>query len=618
MSSLFDAKKERCVQRTVLEHRFEGSDTQLLDVGSAQIKRDVVRLIGQYLEEEGYVASLLTLQDESRVKLRQENASKVQWKALESAVLRGDWASVHRLCKSEALFSNQPTVLFELYKQEYLELIDRQERQKAYGHLQQRLKPLESVVAANVGRGGSFEALCYLLTCKSVEDGPRDFSDWRAGRWSREKLVERVAALLGVDEGRVSEPKDMPDGRLKQLLVQAAAYQVELARYHPKAPPSVTSLLRDYRCIVLPNAERSCLRGHTQNVKCVQFVGDAGWQVASGSSDNTVRLWSVDANVYDEAQPDASNDDPPASSLTESHVFRGHKSRIWSLASNRRGDRLASASGDSTVRIWNTGSSDEAKDSEASSSSSKATVDGVSSSSLLSTSSSSSSPSSSSSSSPTSSSSFGSLLTTLRAHDGDVYTVRFHHDQRHVATGGYDKTVRLFDVETGTLLKTFMGHRASVTCVIFNPHGNLMISGSKDNTVKFFDITSGHCINTFSAHLGEVSSVDTNASGSLVLSGSKDNSNRLWDARTCRVLRRFKGHQHTSRNFVRCQFGPSDRLVIGGSEDGLVYIWDADTGSLLERLRAHRDVVYSAVWNERQSLLATCSDDNTVRTWHYR
>jgi WD40 repeat protein len=49
--------------------------------------------------------------------------------------------------------------------------------------------------------------------------------------------------------------------------------------------------------------------------------------------------------------------------------------------------------------------------------------------------------------------------------------------QSHLVTGGYDKTVRLFDVNTGSVVKTFTGHQLAVTKTIFNPLGNLVISG---------------------------------------------------------------------------------------------------------------------------------------------
>lgn len=53
----------------------------------------------------------------------------------------------------------------------------------------------------------------------------------------------------------------------------------------------------------------------------------------------------------------------------------------------------------------------------------------------------------------------------------------FKSNQNHIASGGYDKIVRLFDVESGTVLKTFTGHSLSISSTMFNPLGNLIVSG---------------------------------------------------------------------------------------------------------------------------------------------
>ena len=57
--------------------------------------------------------------------------------------------------------------------------------------------------------------------------------------------------------------------------------------------------------------------------------------------------------------------------------------------------------------------------------------------------------------------------------------------------------------------------------------------------------------------------------------------------------------------------------MLSGSEDGCVYVWDLDTGLMLQRLAGHSGIVYDVKWNERQSLLVSCGDDGTIRTWHF-
>ena len=484
-------------------------------------------------------------QDEAHIKVTQRLKEHSRNKHLRMAILEGNWNEVEKLCK-HSHFRNRQAFLYAIYKQQYLEHIEYHDTHKAFSILNKKLKPLERYAT----NPKEFRDLCYLLTCRSVQDAA-SFRNWDGAKNSRLSLVDQFETLLDVEQKRTA-PVPIPPKRLLHLLRQAVAYQMEFSRYHPKVAPEIATLLEDYKPFVLPNTLKSSFEGHMANVKCVEFVGEEGLSLASGSSDNTVRIWNLET----------------AECL---QILKGHSSRIWDLSSSQTGVLLSSASADGTVKLWDL--------------------------------------------TRTAVAACRTLVGDARG--GDVYTVKFHPGDNYVVTGGYDKKVKLFDVRTGQEIKRFVGHEASVSRAIFNPHGNLIITGSKDNTIKFWDIMSGMCIKTYSSHLGEVTSVQTNLSGGLLLSGSKDNSNRLWDVRTARPICRYKGHQNTSKNFVRSNFGPNEKLIIGGSEDGLVYIWDIETGNLLQRLRGHRGIVYTAVWNSQQSLLASCADDGTLKTWWY-
>lgn len=80
-------------------------------------------------------------------------------------------------------------------------------------------------------------------------------------------------------------------------------------------------------------------------------------------------------------------------------------------------------------------------------------------------------------------------------------------------------------------------------------------------------------------------------------------------------IKKFKGHQNTSKNFIRSSFGPQEALVIGGSQDGCVYVWDIESENVLQKLEDHDGVVYVAKWNRSMNLLVSCSHDCTVKTW---
>ena len=63
-----------------------------------------------------------------------------------------------------------------------------------------------------------------------------------------------------------------------------------------------------------------------------------------------------------------------------------------------------------------------------------------------------------------------------------------------------------------------------------------------------------------------------------------------------RISKRLRGHQNTSKNFIRTRFGPGSALAVGGSEDGKVHVWDTDKGSLLQTLTGMSHECEYGVW----------------------
>ena len=289
-----------------------------LDASSERVKEDILRIVVQYLQGEGYTSSVMTIQDEANVKAKEKLGKRAMMKRMRKSILDGDWPEAEKLCQRSSLRS-QKSFLYAIHKQQYLELIDQQEYQKAFTLLARRLKPLEAMQT----RGEEFKDLCYLLTCKSIQDVP-SCRDWEGVAAAREKLVDQFQSLFEFDESESDGYVSVPPNRLVRLLQQAVAHQISQNHYQPRAPPRIGTLLEDYRCFVLPNSVRHTFSGHRSNVKCVAFVGDAGERIATGSSDNTVRLWDTDSGRH-------------------LSTLAGHSSRVWDVSSNGAGTLLASA-----------------------------------------------------------------------------------------------------------------------------------------------------------------------------------------------------------------------------------------------------------------------------------
>jgi WD40 repeat protein len=179
----------------------------------------------------------------------------------------------------------------------------------------------------------------------------------------------------------------------------------------------------------------------------------------------------------------------------------------------------------------------------------------------------------------------------LVGHADIVKDVAFSRDGLLASAGGYDQTVRLWEVGTDTVAHTLTGHTGMVTRVAFSPDGNLLASAGA-NIKQEIIRTSG------SPHNRQ---------------GRRDQTVRLWDVSTRSERFTLTGHTDGVQDVA---FSPDGRLLASAALDRTVRLWDVSTGSAVNTLTGHIGGVSSIAFSPDGSLLAAAgSNEPSVRLW---
>lgn len=116
----------------------------------------------------------------------------------------------------------------------------------------------------------------------------------------------------------------------------------------------------------------------------------------------------------------------------------------------------------------------------------------------------------------------------MNGHQAPVNHLSFSPDGRYIASGSFDKKVKLWDGRTGKFLVTFVGHVGSVYQVCWAPDSRHLASASKDSTVKVWPTAAVQpsvkpvALHTLAGHADEVYALDWAPAGETLASGSKD------------------------------------------------------------------------------------------------
>lgn len=415
-----------------------------------------------------------------------------------------------------------------------------------------------------------------------------------SGNWRR-TLMAGVCALVFVSifaaasvvKGQntapfIAEKRDKPE-----LIVQTGHTEtVNSVAFSPDGRTLASG--SDDNTIKLWNVESGqqtkSLEGHTSSVKAVAFSRD-GKTLASGSLDKTIKLWNVESGEQIRSLKD------PASSA-------------YSVAFSPDRKTLASASGYGTIKLWSVENGQQIRSLEGHTYSVRSVAFSPDGKTLAS--------GSNDQTIKLWSVETGQQTKSLVGHTYDVWSVAFSRDGKTLASGSPDKTIKLWNVETGEQIKSLEGHTKWINSVAFSPDDKTLASGS-DDTIKLWNVESGQQTKSLVGHTSLVQSVAFSADGKTLASGDWNNTIKLWNVESGQLIKSLVGR---TLSVTAVAFSPDGKTLASVGYDLTIKLWNVESGEQIKSLAGHTKWVWSVAFSPDGKTLASGSDDYTIKLWN--
>jgi WD40 repeat protein len=329
--------------------------------------------------------------------------------------------------------------------------------------------------------------------------------------------------------------------------------------------------------------------GHAEYVRSVAFSPD-GTLFASGSNDNTVKIWDV-------------------ASRRELRTLTGHADHVLAIRFSRDGRLLASLGYDKSVRVWDVQSGQSLLTINAENGTFRAICFTPDSRSLL-------------TANGTDSGGGGDSL--IRVWDvasgkagatfdpGEVMTaLALSSDGKTLAMGSIGGAVKLWDMSAGKERATLTGHTDEVLSVDLSADGRTLASGGNDGTARLWDVAAGRQLSLLK-HRDIVTAVAFSPDGKSLATGCWDHAAHLWDVGKGTEIRALRGHKEIVWDVA---FAPDGRTLATSSSDKAIKLWDVATGAERLTFSGHVDFVESAVLANKGKTLVSHDSLDAIRVW---
>jgi len=201
----------------------------------------------------------------------------------------------------------------------------------------------------------------------------------------------------------------------------------------------------------------------------------------------------------------------------------------------------------------------------------------------------------------------------LQGHNHFIQDLAISSDGQFALSASWDKTLRLWDLNSGQTTRRFIGHTGDVLSVSFSADNRQIVSASRDKSIKLWN-TLGECKYTIvdDGHTEWVSCVrfSPNTANPVIVSGGWDKLVKVWNLANCKLRTNHIGHTGYVNTVT---VSPDGSLCASGGKDGITMLWDLNERKHLYSLEAG-DTIHSLVFSPNRYWLCAATD-SSIKIW---